>query len=232
MAAPACVLYGMKKTESNYDTAAVAARALFLEHDQDRMIENFALPHDEQYLYLRFVGYLYRIDRKTGRVDKEISGDWNREKTGFDEVMSIYDMLCNENGRPVLSGVWQSVKEMNRVKSGGKTLESGLNTRQEAFFSGKQEALAAACRALGGTPAPVGDVAFYLSIFDCLPVYFQFWEGDEEFPAQIRVLWDKNTMNHLHFETTFYITGHLLGLLEEIIRGQRPELGQEKGAAL
>lgn len=220
MAAPVA-LFGvpnMRKQESNYAIACDSARKLFLEYDQERIIRSFSLCHDKSFLYLNFVGRPYRVDRETGQVEKEAAGDWDREKPGFEEVMSIYDMLCNENGKPVLSGQWRSVKEMNRVRSGAKTLDSGLNARHEAFFSGKGEALAAACRCLGGTPAPVGEAAFYIPVFDFLPVYFQFWDGDEDFPPQIRFLWDGNTLKYLHFETTFYISGYLLGLLEKIVR--------------
>lgn len=222
----------MRKQESNYAVACDSARKLFLEHDQERIIRNFTLCHDKDFLYLNFVGRPYRVNRETGQVEKEIDGSWGREKPGFEEIMSIYDMLCNENGKPALSGQWKSVKEMNRLKSGTKTLDSGLNARQEEFFSGKGEALAEACRCLGGMPAPVGEVAFYIPVFDFLPVYFQFWDGDEEFPAQVRVLWDSSTLNHIHFETTFYITGYLLHLLTEIMEGKRPELAPKKGEAL
>ena len=208
----------MERSESNYIVAMEAARKLFLTYGQEEIIQSFQLVHDAEYLYLHFIACLYRVERSSGRVEKKTKGCWTRETPGFEEVMSIYDLLCNKNGRPVLSGVWQSVPEMNRLKSGAKSLESGLNSREESFFSGKGEALAAACRSLGGQLAPVGDVAYYLPVFDDMTVYFQFWEADEDFPAQIRILWDQNTLDYLHFETTFYITGFLLHRLAEDIR--------------
>lgn len=83
------------------------------------MIEDLGLEADDAYLYLRFVGARYRICRTSGQVDRAEEDGWNG-KAGFEEVMSIYDLLCNPNGSPVLSGRWQSVQDMNRLRSGAK----------------------------------------------------------------------------------------------------------------
>ena len=38
----------------------------------------------------------------------------------------------------------------------------------------------------------------------------QFWDGDEEFPPRLILLWDRSADQFLHFETTFYLQGDLL----------------------
>ena len=207
------------ENRNNYATASVSARELFLSHDQEAMIRTFSLEADGTYFYLRFVGAPYRIHRATGTVESRRTGTW--KEAAFNDVMTIYDMLCNPNGRPGLTGRWISVQEMNRVKSGAKTLGSGLNAKWENFYRGKGEQLAAACRSLGGQPGQVGDVAYLLPIFDWMPVYFQFWDGDEEFLPQIRFLWDEATPNYLHFETTFYATDFILDCLRDIVEGEK-----------
>lgn len=207
------------KKENNYAVAIEGARKLFLDHDQEAMIRTFSLAADETYLYLNFVGAPYRICRATGAVESRRTGAW--EAAGFNDVMSVYDMLCNPNGRPRLTGRWISVQEMNRVKSGGKTLGSGLGTAWENYYRGKSAALAAACRTLGGQPGQVGDVAYILPAFDWMPVYFQFWDGDEEFPPKICFLWDGATADYLHFETTFYVTDFILDCLRDLVEEYR-----------
>lgn len=203
------------KNENNYAAASVSARELFLSHDQEAMIRIFSLEADETYLYLNFVSAPYRIRRKTGAEESKRYGGW--KEAAFNDVMTIYDMLCNPNGRPALTGRWISVSEMNRLKSGAKTLGSGLNTKWENFYRGKAEQLSAACRALGGRRETVGDVAYTLPVFDWMSVYFQFWDGDEEFLPQIRFLWDEATPDYLHFETTFYATDFILDCLRELV---------------
>ena len=54
-------------------------------------------------------------------------------------------------------------------------------------------------------------------MFDGFDAVFQFWEGDEEFPPSVRFLWDENTPDYLKFETTFYVMGCFLELLERRI---------------
>ena len=59
---------GEKKT--NYDKTREDAEQRFLAYDQEKMIRKFQLEADEAFLYLRFVGRDYRINRKN-RVEQE-----------------------------------------------------------------------------------------------------------------------------------------------------------------
>lgn len=55
-------------------------------------------------------------------------------------------------------------------------------------------------------------------MFSFFPVAFRFWEGDEEFSPVITLLWDKNSLDFMHFETLYYVMNHLLERLKEVIR--------------
>lgn len=52
-------------------------------------------------------------------------------------------------------------------------------------------------RALGGSSAEMGDVAFQLTPLPRVPLYFLLWEGDEEFPAEASILFDRSISDHL-----------------------------------
>lgn len=41
-------------------------------------------------------------------------------------------------------------------------------------------------------------------MFEDLSVWMQFWQGDEEFPARLRWLWDENALMYLKYETMYY----------------------------
>lgn len=198
----------------NYKIQTENARKIFLQYNQQNLIQNFDLQHDEIFLFLNFLHRPYRICRKTGTVEFEAQQEqWMA--AGFNEVLSIYDMLCNPNGKPVLSGSWSPVGNLGRMHNTSEAVgESGLKTYGN-YFAGKGKELTKICQSLGGSPAPVGDVAFYLPIFDFFPVYLRFYDVDEEFPAQLQLLWDKNTCTYLHYETTFYIAAHLFQTLSE-----------------
>ena len=53
-----------------------------------------------------------------------------------------------------------------------------------------------------------------ISAFPFFPVLIQFWDADDEFPAQIKIMWDDQTMRYLNFETTYYLQGDLLERLK------------------
>ena len=81
-------------------------------------------------------------------------------------------------------------------------------------------ALPISCECLGGVRSGKGDVAYTLPVFDVLPVRLSFWEADEDFPPSLQFQWDKNTTDFVHFETTFYITSHLLSRLRSIMESE------------
>ena len=58
-------------------------------------------------------------------------------------------------------------------------------------------------------------IALGMFAADCLPVLLRFWSADEEFPAQLQLLWDRNTCRYLRYETTFYLSGEILRRLRD-----------------
>lgn len=57
------------KRPSNYDRMRDRMEQEFVKYDQKEMIRKFSLEHDEEYLYLPFVGREYRVNRRNGRVE-------------------------------------------------------------------------------------------------------------------------------------------------------------------
>ena len=61
----------------------------------------------------------------------------------------------------------------------------------------------------------VGDVAAVLWAFPFLPVTLQYWEGDDEFSPSLKLMYDENILDYMHFETVYFMTAHLLKRIEE-----------------
>lgn len=195
--------------KNNYEIQTEYAKEIFLKYDQKQIIENFHLSHDTEFLYINFINSPYRICRFTGNVE------WQDEKkhwkaAGFNETLSIFDMICNANGFPVLAKNWSPIGNLGGMRNASAPVGENSFEQYGTYFSGRQEALAKACEKIGGTKAPMGDVAYYLPVFDFFPVYLRFYDADEEFPAQIQILWDTDTCQYIHYETTFYMTSVLL----------------------
>ncbi len=199
----------MKK--NNYEISRDQARPYFLTFDQEEMIQKFDLQHDEQYLYIRFCGRPYRIHRKSGVVEWSEDGFSTCVEGDFSESMTLYDILCHSSTDRCLSGEYAPSSSLPGLVYTGMKAGSSMGSRAtEEYFNANVALLEQACIALGGIPEGKGDVAYRLPLFDFLPIRFSFWKADEDFPAEIRILWDTNVQSYLHFETLFYAAGHLL----------------------
>ena len=206
---------------SNYDRQVDIGREYFLKYDQEFLAEKFHLEMDEQYIYLTYIGTPCRIDRETAAV-YEKNSDIYVECRSYETVMTIYDMLCHgsEKKLPPLSGKWTPVA--NFAAAGASPSAEVFSQKYADAFSGKTDLLKTACLALGGeilSPLAGADVTAQIPVFPFFPVLLQFWEADDEFAPQIRILWDDQTMRYLNFETTYYLQGDLLARLLEKVSG-------------
>lgn len=189
---------------SNYEKQAYMARELFLNYRQETMIEKFQLRNDEEYLYIELLDGKYRISRKSGAVEAQ-----GRESYAvcldYQAVMTLYDVLCRSEKRPYLSGEWCPLASLQAT--GSSPSADRFTARYAAEFSGKAAELEAACRRLGGEKQSVpasADVCYKIWLFPFFPAVFQFWDGDEEFAPKIMILWDRKSLDFMHFETLYY----------------------------
>ena len=197
---------------SNYDKARDATAAAFLRYDQAQMIRKFDLAHDEEALYITFVDRDYRVDRKTGVVTWAMDA---ARIASYNEAMSIYDVLCDSKPLCHLSHEWVNVASLCSIQGGTLAKDGDFFKNSCAQFAGDAAALDRACRALGGIPQSKGDVAYQLPLFPFLPLILRFWDADEDFPASMQVLVDRNTLDYLHYETLMFALSHLMIRLRE-----------------
>ena len=205
-----------KNIPDNYDLQVDIGRRIFMEYDQNLLIRKFGLEADDQWIYLTYLNTPCRISRADGQIDELRRGVWT-ECRNFGTVMTIYDLLCHHKGNsaPALYHEWCTVGSF--IVTGVQN--AGAFTRKyAALFDGRVEELKAACAELGGTlekSVAGADVTCKIPVTPFFPVLLQFWEGDDEFPPKLMLLWDRNSMRFLHFETTFYLQGDLAQRLKE-----------------
>lgn len=262
------------------------ARELFLKYDQQAMIGRYDLPHDENYLYLVFLGDLCRISRSSGHIErlraaacpradgavaqaaegqgtsagKQVAEEHSasagkqaaeehsasvekqtaaglctstRKETAagetvlvqeriwepcvdFNAVMTIYDALCYPKERPALAGEWCPLANLQVAGSPNADI---FNAKYAEAFSGHTDRLRQACEALGGRPPQISagaDICWEFDVFPFFQLQLRFWEKDEEFPAKLQLLWDRNSLQFMHFETLYYLMGVLLEKLRKL----------------
>jgi len=201
---------------SNYDSQVDVGRRIFLEYDQEGLIRKFRLAADEQWLYLTYLNTPCRISRSSGQIDEFRSGVWT-ECRNYGTVMTIYDLLCYHQGAdaPSLLHQWCTVGTF--IVTG--VSDTGTFTKKyAALFDGHPEKLRSACESLGGIPERGmvhADLSYRIPVTPFFPVLLQFWRSDDEFPAKLQLMWDRNADRFLHFETTFYLQGDLLERLKQ-----------------
>lgn len=84
-------------------------------------------------------------------------------------------------------------------------------------FEHRTRQLSEICERLGGQKESVGDVAYRLPLFDFLPVILQFWDSDEEFEPVLKIMWDENLLEFIHYETSYFALGHLWKRMAELL---------------
>lgn len=195
--------------KNNYELSRDRAQAYFLGFDQTAMIRQWQLSHDERYLYAEMFGRKYAICRKTGSVCR----CWTGEQANYGEVLSLFDFLCHAGDEKRLSGEFAPVNSLNGRPVAG--VGTDFHRASAARFHRDEEGFCRACRELGGTPVNMGDRGFRFPVFWEMDVILKFYRADEDFPASVTLLWDKNALQFVFYETVFYLAGCLLAAIEE-----------------
>jgi len=198
------------------------AKSFFLGANQEELIKKLGLKSDGDYIYLRVMDMQYRISRKSGDLQRSRDGvDFTEEKS-HDAALSIFDYLTWSKKDRKLSGEFVSLKGLG-FNSHAYLFEGsgGIYERGGAIFSGKSEKLIRVLERLGAKKMNSADVSGVFEVFDGFPIYFQFWEGDDEYKPRVFFLWDLNTAQFIHLETTFYLLNMVLNRMTELLETER-----------
>lgn len=197
---------------NNYLIQAQQAKDRFLTYDQKAIIAKLNLRHDETYLYIPMLQQTHRICRRTGDMERQTAAGWVSANS-HGEVMTLLDLLCDSRPDRWIRGRWKNMADFGLLFH--QNLLEGRRDPWAEKFEADPDAFHRACRALGGRPFPNGDIAYSIELFDGLPITVQLWFGEEEFPAQLRFLWDENALMYIKYETMYFAKGLLLERLEE-----------------
>lgn len=195
----------------NYAITAARVRQLFAEYDQQALARKVGAELDGEYFYVDFLSERYRIHRLTGDISR-FHGDAWVEANSFGEVLTLMDLICDSREDRHPTGNWRNMRDF------GHGFHQQLLEQRDPWaerFQEQPEMFAKACEALGGEKYPLGDVAYALPVFGDLRLLIQLWFGDEEFPAQLRYLWDENALQYLKYETMFYAVPLVLKRIQE-----------------
>ena len=199
-------------------------QAEFLNYDHAKIAGRFGLETDEEYMNFSFLGLPARVSLKTGLVecfDPELQ---KFTEAGFDEAMTVYDLMCWSKEYACHSDELVNMSSLsNLMGAASAPSPNGFFNKTAKSLDNKDAELKAAIEKIGGkvlpkgSPFAMGDVSAQFDVFCGLKLVFRFWNSDEEFDAQIQLLWDKNVLQYMHYETAWYACGALMARLRKAL---------------
>lgn len=113
----------------------------------------------------------------------------------------IYYLLLRQDIK--LRGEWISEKDL----PGGATFFRGPHLLPTSLisdrFANHLQGFCDCCKNLGGTPLALADAAFSFIITKDINVAVLYWAGDEDFPAEAKILYDRSITEFLPLDIVF-----------------------------
>lgn len=206
-----CCDYCVSRLMTNYEITKRNVEREFFTYDHEALAAKRGLRLDPDYMYITFIDKEYMIDRKTGFVSCE------GEEADFNVVLTLYDIICYSEPSAYASKEYILHHQLSKVQNASSYAGSGFYTELEKTLTGKEDILEEFCQSLGGIPYGKGDVSYILPFFDQLKVVLSYWSADEDFPAQLQFMLDKNTLQYMHYETTWYAIGHIVSRIKDLL---------------
>lgn len=197
---------------SNYEKLCEEWRLKFLQMEQQTLLEKLPeLKTEGEYLTVVHFGRKYGIHRKNGNI-KALEDNL---PIANGTKMDIYN-LCwySRRGAHILDR-WVPFRDVKDARPFAPAFEKNVLIPFAQTFSGKTEALQKAAEKLGGIPVRQGDAGYILKAFECIPMQYLFWDGDDEFPAQANILFDYSVTDFIHVESTVSLAVEGLSRLAE-----------------
>ena len=201
--------------KDNYLIQANQAKQHFLTYDQQMLIRKLKVSADESYIYVTFLQEPYRINRKTGDIERRVSDSWV-DGNSYEEVMTLLDLVCDSREDRWRTCRWRSMADMG-LQFHQNLLEEKRDCVAD-LFDKDPEGVRRACEALHGRLISGADISYAIELFDGLEIGIQFWYGDDEFYPRLRYLWDENALMYIRYETMYFAVGLLLRRLQEHMR--------------
>lgn len=144
-------------------------------------------------------GNIYNIYPREHRI-LSLGRDFSAGR-GYLSVFIVHYLLSAVEA--VVEDEWISEKDMpggTAFFRGPHAIPTDLVTRT---YGNDIAAFGRRCRALHGIPVEMGDAAFRFQITERLPVALLYWQGDDDFPSEARMLFDRSVCRFLALDVVF-----------------------------
>ncbi len=148
---------------------------------------------------IKIWGHEYSVDLEKYEVYPQNHG--LKSYHGYLYLFIVHFLIKSKQILP--KGEWVSEKDIK----GGAAFFRGPHTIPADWVSKRFEndikAFRLACLTLGGIPLELADAAFLFQITPAVPVAVLYWVGDEDFPSETKLLFDKTIEEHLPLDIIY-----------------------------
>ena len=200
----------MRMAVNNYETWREDWRKRFLSMDHDALLQKLPfLRRAEERIWLSYFSMDCALRLSDGRIEAP-------QSLAINDEMNIYTLLWYAKPGAALTGEWLPFVQLKDASPFGPAFQKGNLTPLAQTFTGHGDRLEQALLSLGGRQLPHGDVGYEIDVFPCIPMRVLFWEGDDEFPAQANLLFDRSATDFIHVESVVTIASQGLNILAQI----------------
>ena len=146
--------------------------------------------------------------------DKIVDASGN-ELTKNEQTFVYIHMAQGGIAKP--SGNMKSFKEFPNTVSKIVSMRDYVETPLKKAFTSNLKELALSCENAGGKNVKdqyeSPDLAWHFSAFPKIPVVLIFWDEDDGFEADVKLLFDETIIEHLDIESIMFLSEHLAKML-------------------
>jgi len=165
---------------------------------------------------LSFLGKELLIDRKHRRLFRLSGGHWDDIDAPLLELLCLVYLL-NVGPEPVCDEMI-SVHELKEALFFQGPHELKVRPLLERYGNDLDSFKSVAQR-LGGEVLDLADVAYKVWAFPKVPIYYLFWEGDQEFEPRLSILFDRSIEHHLSADAIWGLTNLVSDTMLRGIKG-------------
>lgn len=138
-----------------------------------------------------------------------------RDLSRNEQTFVFIHMAAGGNAAP--TGNLKSLREFPNTVSKIVSMRDHVEDPIKEAFSGQRDALDRRCRELGGVDVgnryEAADLAFQFRVFPKIYVTLLFWDENEGFEPEVKLMFDETITGHMDIEAIMFMSEHLAGLL-------------------
>jgi hypothetical protein len=155
---------------------------------------------------LTFFGQEYVISGDNFVVRRAESGE---EPSSFTQSLILTYLATADGTTP--SSRWIGFRDLPEGLFYVQAFQGYSGGRLVRELEGGVEAFRRACEALGGAPLEIGDAGYVFIVLPRVHLALVYWEGDEEFPSQARVLFEDTSAKYMPTDGLAILGSQLVG---------------------